>query len=54
MSKITTLDSLPESISAETEVVISGYYIEEGGARDEWILRRETDEVPVRTIHVEW
>lgn len=51
---ITSLDSLPNTISSETSVRIEGHYLEESDSRNEWCLIRESDDEVVRILTVVW
>jgi hypothetical protein len=52
-SKITSLDSLPETISADTEVCIPGYYLEKcEDVPGLWMLTDLVTDIPTREVRV--
>jgi hypothetical protein len=53
-NQITTLDDLPETINADTEVCIPGYALESTDDRTLWLLTDTTTEIPLRKVHVQW
>jgi hypothetical protein len=52
---ITTLEALPETISANQEVTIPGHHLE-ASEKDptHWMLVHTATEIPVRDVHVRW
>jgi hypothetical protein len=53
-TKITSLETLPETISANTEVCIPGYALESTDDRGLWLLTDTTTEIPLREVRVKW
>jgi hypothetical protein len=52
-SKITTLETLPETISADTEVCIPGHYLEQcEDVPGLWMLTDSETDIPVREVRV--
>lgn len=51
---ITTLEALPETLSADTEVCIPGHHVEPTKCRDQWVLVHTETDVSVRAIRVQW
>jgi hypothetical protein len=53
-SQITTLEALPETITADTEVCIPGYHIEPTRTRDHWVLVHTDTDVSIKPLTVQW
>jgi hypothetical protein len=53
-TKITTLETLPATISADTEVCIPGYALESTDDRGLWLLTDLATEIPLREVNVQW
>jgi hypothetical protein len=51
---ITTLEALPETISADTEVCIPGYHLESTDIPSLWLLTDTATEIPAREVRVAW
>ncbi len=51
---ITSLETLPETISADTEVCIPGYALESTDDSGLWLLTDTATEIPLREVRVQW
>ncbi len=54
-TKITTLEALPETINAETEICIPGHHLVQSEKDPTWwMLVHTASDIPVRDLTVQW